>query len=88
MTGIWRSRLVELWEHVTQGLGTYHSCNTPAEKDKYDQLGMLGVGMIHRNDRIACENAVHAVGYLADYEKAGQYLRMKPNGRRAFATGQ
>ena len=77
-----------LWEHVTHDLGTYHSCNTPAEKDKYDQLGILGVGMIHRNDRIACENAVHAVGYLADYEKAGQYLRMKPNGRRAFAMGQ
>jgi hypothetical protein len=30
---------------------------------------MLGVGMIHRNDTVACENAVHAVGYLADYEK-------------------
>ena len=78
----------ELWVTVTQGLGTYHSCNTPAEKDKYDQLGMLGVGMIYRNDRIACANAVHAVGYLADDEKTDQYLRMKPNGKRTFATGQ
>ncbi len=77
-----------LWERVTQGLGTYHSCNTSAEKDKYDQLGMLGVGMIHRNDRVACENSINAVGYLADSEKEDQYLRMKPNGKRTFATGQ
>ena len=77
-----------LWEHVTQGLGTFHSCNTSAEKDKYDQLGMLGVGMIHRNDRVACENSINAVGYLADSEKEDQYLRMKPNGKRTFATGQ
>jgi hypothetical protein len=77
----------QLWERITQGLGTFHSCNTPTEKDKYDQLGVLGVGMIHRNDRMACENAIHTAGYLADYEKEDQYLRMKPKGRRAFATG-
>ena len=77
----------QLWERITQGLGTYHSCNTPTEKDKYDKLGMLGVGMIHRNDRMACENAIHTVGYLADYEKTDQYLRMKPKGKRAFTTG-
>ena len=77
-----------LWKAVTQDLGTYHSCNTSAEKDKYDQLGVLGVGMIHRNDRVACENAVYAVGYLAKHDKEDQYLRMKPNGKRTFATGQ
>ena len=77
----------QLWERVTQGLGTYHSCNTPAEKVKYDKLGVLGVGMIRRNDRMACENSVNTVGYLADYEKEDQYLRMKPKGRRVFGTG-
>ncbi|MDO9178708.1 MAG: inovirus-type Gp2 protein [Agitococcus sp.] len=78
----------ELWEVVTQGMGTPHNCNTPAEKEKYDRLGILGVGMIHRKDKSACANAVKAVGYLANPEKEDQYLRAKPSGRRAFATGQ
>ena len=77
----------ELWQRVTNGLGTYHSCNTPQEKQKYQKLDTLGVGMIHRNDDVACENAINAVGYLADYEKEDQYLRMKPKGRRTFGTG-
>ena len=78
----------ELWVAIAEGLGTYHSCNTPSEREKYDQLGKLGVGMIHRNNAVACENSMKAIGYLADTEKADQYLRMKPNGKRTFATGQ
>lgn len=78
----------EQWVSVTEGLGTYHNCNTPAEKAKYEGLGMLGVGMIHRRDESSCTNAVKAVSYLADPEKEDQYLRMKPRGRRAFATGK
>jgi hypothetical protein len=77
----------ERWVAMTEGLGTYHSCNTPKEKNSYEQRGKLGVGMIHRNNAVACENAVNAVGYLAKHEKDDQYLRMKPTGRRAFATG-
>ena len=81
------SRIGELWEDVTDGNGTYHSCNTRDEKEKYDNLGTLGVGMIHRTDSVACENAVYVASYLANYEKEDQYLRMKPKGRRVFATG-
>ena len=77
----------ERWVAMTEGLGTYHSCNTPKEKSSYEQRGKLGVGMIHRNDTVACENSINAVGYLAKHEKDDQYLRMKPTGRRAFATG-
>jgi len=77
----------EFWRKLTGGLGTYHSCNTKDEKHKYDQLGKLGIGMIHRNDSVACENSINAVGYLADSEKEDQYLRIKPKRRREFGTG-
>ena len=77
----------ERWVAMTEGLGTYHSCNTPEAKKGYERRGILGVGMIHRNDTVACENSINAVGYLAKHEKDDQYLRMKPEGRRAFATG-
>lgn len=77
----------QLWERITQGLGTYHSCNTHAEKAKYEQMGILGVGMIQRDNADACNNAINAVSYLSDNDKDDQYLRMKPKGRRAFATG-
>ncbi len=77
----------ELWSVITGGLGAYHSCNTTQEKAKYESRGMLGVGMIHRNDTEACQNSVHVASYLADAEK-DQYLRMRPSGRRAFATGK
>lgn len=76
-----------LWVAVTNGLGTYHSCNTPAEKKKYERRGELGIGMIHRNDSVACKNLTKAVSYLAKPEKEDQYLRMKPKRRREFGTG-
>jgi hypothetical protein len=76
-----------LWESVTDRLGTFYSCNTSDEKAKYERKGMLGVGMIHRDDTEACNNAINAVSYLSDADKDDQYLRMKPIGRRAFATG-
>ncbi len=77
----------ELWEELTGGLGTYHSCNTPSVKSVHERKGTLGVGMILRNDTRACDNAISAVSYLAKTSKENQYLRMKPKGRRTFATG-
>lgn len=74
-----------LWLDITVGMGRYHSCN--AEKEKFARRGTLGIGMIHRDDVMACENAVMAIGYLAKPEKDDQYLRMKPVGRRAFGKG-
>jgi hypothetical protein len=70
---------------ITQQRGKPHSCN--ANKRKYARLGILGIGMIHRNDEAACMNAINAVGYLAEPEKEDQFLRMKPEGRRSFGTG-
>jgi hypothetical protein len=85
--GYMAQQIGELWQKLTDVLGTYHSCNTKDEKDKYDKQGKLGIGMIRRNDSVACENSINAVGYLADSEKEDQYLRMKPKRRREFGTG-
>ncbi len=73
------------WLWITNGLGTYHNCNY--QKDKYSAAGTCGIGMIHSDNSIECENFINAAAYLADPDKKGQQLRMKPANRRAFATG-
>ena len=78
-------QLGELWNQISDGLGVHHSCN--AEKRKYEAMGKRGVGMIHRDNDLELDNSVEAVGYLANPEKEDQHLRMKPAGRRTFATG-
>lgn len=83
--GYLTNQLGGLWLEITEGMGRYHSCN--ADKEKFIRRGTLGIGMIHRDDAIACENAVMAIGYLAKPEKNDQYLRMKPVGRRTFGKG-
>lgn len=78
----------ELWQHLTNKLGTYHSCNTPQEKEKYQKNDKLGVGMIHRSDSLAVANSINAAKYLADTAKENQYLRMIPNRRRILGRGE
>ena len=77
----------ELWLKVTDNLGTYHNCNTPEEKEKYLKKGILGVGMIHRDNSIQVDNAINAIAYLARPDKKDQYLRIKPRNRREFGKG-
>ena len=77
--------LGKLWEAATHQLGYHYNCNV--KKADFEANGMRGIGMIHRHDSLACENAIKAVGYLAQPEKEFQHLRMKPNGARIFATG-
>lgn len=78
-------QLAALWKQITGGLGRHYSCN--ANKAQYASRGILGIGMVYRNDADACENAVNAMGYLAEPEKEGQFLRMKPVGRRILGSG-
>lgn len=73
-----------VWEEITAWRGTYHSCNT--EKNECERLGRRGVGMIHREDDKAVENALNAIEYLAKPGKDDQYLRMRPKGRRTYAS--
>lgn len=78
----------ELWRlNVTRGLGCYNNCNSKAHKAGFEKRGTLGVGMIHRSDAIACNNAINAASYLARPSKDNQYLRMRPAGRRTFFKG-
>ena len=75
----------QLWKSITKGMGYYYNCN--ADKMIHAEKGTLGIGMILSHDRESCENAIKAIGYLADPTKEFQYLRMKPCGRKTFATG-
>lgn len=68
-----------LWKSITNYQGIFENCN--AHKERYTKLG---IGMIYRNEAVACENAISAVTYLT---KDSQYLRIKPRGRRVFGTG-
>jgi len=77
----------ELWKSVTEGLGTYHSCNTPEVKNDFQKRGTLGVGMIHRDQPNEVKKAINAISYLAHPSKQDQYLRIRPIGRREFSTG-
>jgi hypothetical protein len=76
-----------LWNSITGDLGYFFNCSGSSRKAKFEQQGTLGIGMIHRDDPIACNNAIETIAYLADPEKEGQYLRMKPEGRRMFRMG-
>lgn len=73
-----------LWLNITQGMGTFRTSNTAEEKAKYSYQGRLGVGMIHRSDSNACDNAVRVLCYTTKVDKIDQYLRIRPSGRRAF----
>jgi len=77
----------ELWRIVTDQQGCYNNCNSKAHKAGFEQRGTLGVGMIHRSDAVACNNAINAASYLARPSKDNQYLRMRPAGRRTFFKG-
>lgn len=78
-----------LWQQqITVGLGSFFNCNRKKYKEDYARKGTLGVGMIHRDNPLEYNNALNVIRYLARPEKTDQYVRMKPRGRRTFATGQ
>jgi hypothetical protein len=79
---IYKARQIgELWERVTQGRGYFDSCNQ--DKGKYGE--MLGIGVIHRNDREVRANVHYAMRYLV---KDDQRLRLKPLNARCLRVGQ
>ncbi|WLG27810.1 YagK/YfjJ domain-containing protein [Pseudomonas lurida] len=79
---IYKARQIgELWGRVTQGQGYFDSCNQ--DKGKYGE--MLGIGVIHRNDREVRANVHYAMRYLV---KDDQRLRLKPLNARCLRVGQ
>lgn len=81
--------LCDLWnDRITGGDGISWNCNSL--KDDYAEVG---IGMVERWDRPACQRAVFFATYLAKNphdpeEDDPQYLRMKPAGLDTFGTGE
>lgn len=79
----------DFWEQrITCGVGVSRNCN--AFKHQYVRVG---IGMVERANRDACEWAVYFATYLAKdphrpNAKDPQYLRMKPAGVDSFGTGE
>ena len=78
----------EKWQSITGGLGTYYNWNTPENKQKYADRGLLGIGMIHRDNPLQVENAVRVASYLTKTDKCEQQLKLSLPGRRSFAQSQ
>jgi hypothetical protein len=77
-----------MWLSIVGSNGMFYSCNTNDVKDHYRQQGLLGVGMIYRDNDADVQNAINTISYLADPNKRNQALRMRPKRSRTFATGQ
>lgn len=80
-----------MWKQIVGEGGIFYNCNTTDVKARYARLGLLGIGMIHRDDPVAMQNAMQAVSYLAKSDtpnKPPQHLRIRPKKSRIFATGQ
>ncbi|MCF8999844.1 YagK/YfjJ domain-containing protein [Acinetobacter nectaris] len=72
------SKLGRVWiEDITSGYGSYYNCHDSKQVNCYTDLGILGIGRIHRDDIEARERCVKAVSYLTCPEKEEQYLRVK-----------
>lgn len=78
----------KLWKSITNGLGIYYNCNTNDSKRSYANKGLLGVGMIRKDDSIAVNNAINTALYLTRPCKFGQRLKLHPNNMRSFGKGQ
>ncbi|WP_313514260.1 inovirus-type Gp2 protein [Pseudomonas sp.] len=70
-----------LWEQITRGKGSYHNCN----QGKAQYGDKCGIGMIHRGDEEARDNAHHAMSYLI---KRSQQLGLRPKGAKCLRKGQ
>ncbi|MBF7688611.1 YagK/YfjJ domain-containing protein [Acinetobacter rathckeae] len=72
------SKLGQVWiEDITSKQGSYYNCHDSKQVARYTDLGILGIGRIHRDDIEACERCEKAVSYLTCPEKEEQYLRVK-----------
>ena len=78
-----------LWNEITMKQGTYYNCNSEENKKKFERNGLLGIGMIHRNQALEVENAIRTAMYLANPDKKGQHMRVKTSPQmKTFCIGQ
>lgn len=81
------NEVIQKWQEITQGLGYGLNNNTPEKKKKYADRGLLGIGMIHRNQPVEMQNALNVARYLTQPEKFMQRMLIKPLGKRTFFKG-
>lgn len=79
----------ECWEQITHGCGYIFNCNHPDYMDKYEAMGILGIGMIHRHDEKKINSFLnYVVSYLVNGEKEQQHPRVKDSVyMRSFGRG-
>lgn len=78
----------QCWTRITESKGYFFTSNSPEYKERFNQKGILGIGMIHRNKPEQVQNAINAAMYLVNPEKDHQHLRVKVRGMRSFGKGQ
>jgi hypothetical protein len=80
----------QCWEQITHGCGYIFNCNHSDYKAKFEAMGTLGIGMIHRNNANEVYNFLnYIVPYLVNEEKEQQHPRVKDStNMRSFGTGQ
>lgn len=78
----------ERWQDITGGLGTYYNWNTTANKRKFEDKGLLGIGMIHRDNLLEVENVVRVASYLTKIDKYEQRLKLWLPNMRTFGRGR
>ena len=81
------NEVIQKWHEITQGLGYGVNNNTPEKKKQYADRGLLGIGMIHRNQPLEMQNALNVALYLTQPEKFMQRMLIKPLGKRTFFKG-
>ena len=78
----------ECWNEITEDEGYFFTSNTAKYKSRLEQKGVLGIGMIHRDNPQQVQNAINAAMYLVNPEKDGQHLRARIKAMRTFGRGQ
>ena len=77
----------EKWKNITGGLGEYYNYHDKEHKQKYQQYGKLGIGMIHRDNPQEVENARRSALYLTKPSKDEQQLKLWLPHMRTFGHG-
>lgn len=79
----------QCWKKITNEMGFVFNCNSPEHKAKFEANGMLGIGMIYRDNPQQVANAIRTAKYLVNPEKTNQHLRVKTSAQmKTFGMGR
>lgn len=74
-------RVGKEWQKITGKLGYFFNCHDSEQIQEYMELGILGIGRIHRNNSTEVKKMLNAISYLVRPEKDAQHLRVKSNSK-------